>query len=273
MVLPDQPNTGRVVAGWPLSSRCMAAHASGNPWLIGSLDQDQLILATVGSLRVGVIGSCPITPTQLSDLVARVRTVAELNAVAAVLPGCWHLVASVDGVVRVQGSLSGVRRVFHSCCGGVPVAGDRADVLARMVGAGIDEQSLAVRVACGARVPPPMGEHSLWREVRALPPDHYLRMKPHGTVDELRWWQPPKPEVPLSVGAGVVCQALETAVAARKPAQGRLSADLSGGMDSSSLCFWPRERAWRTCSLSGGPRPTRPTMTPCSLPKQPTDCR
>ncbi|MGB6165247.1 MAG: asparagine synthase-related protein, partial [Pseudonocardiaceae bacterium] len=182
-------------------------------------------------------GLCPITTTQLTELVAGVRTVRELDAVARVLPGCWHLLASLDGVVRVQGSLTGVRRVFHTRIQDVPVAGDRADVLAGLAGAGIDEQALAVRVACGPYAPAPVGERSFWRGVQALAPDHYLRIDPPGTVEELRWWHPPEPQLPLTVGAGAVRQALEGAVAARTPAQGRLSADLSGGMDSTSLCF------------------------------------
>ncbi len=237
MVLPDRPDARGVVVRRPSPSQGVVAHASGNPWLVGSLDQDEVTLATVGALRVAVIGSCPVTVTRLTDLVTRVRTAAELDTVAGVLPGCFHLVASIDGVVRVQGSLAGVRRVFHCRIEGVPVAGDRADVLAMVAGSRIDEQMLAVRVACGPKVPPPLGEHSLWRGVRALAPDHYLRIDPSGTVGEVRWWQPPEPEVPLTVGAGAVRQALDTAVAQRRPAQGRLSADLSGGMDSTSLCF------------------------------------
>lgn len=237
MVLPDRPDARQVVAGWPSLSRWVLAHSSGSPWLIGSIDQDEVILATVGSLRVAVIGLCPITATRLADLVARVRTAAELDAVARALPGCCHLMASIDGVVRVQGSLTGVRRVFHTRIDRVPVAGDRADVLAMVAGSGIDEQALAVRVACGPQVPPPVGEYTMWRGVRALAPDHYLRIDPRGTVSEVRWWQAPEPEMPLTIGARAVSQALETAVAARRPVHGRLSADLSGGMDSTSLCF------------------------------------
>jgi asparagine synthase (glutamine-hydrolysing) len=237
MVLPDRPDARRVVAGWPALSRSVLAHASGSPWLVGRVDQDEVIVATVGSLRVAVIGSCPVTATRLTELVAGVRTAAELDAVARVLPGCWHLVASIDGVVRVQGSLTGLRRVFHTRIQGMPVAGDRSDVLARAAGSGIDEQVLAVRVACGPQVAPPVSEHSFWRGVRALAPDHYVRIDPAGTVGELRWWQPPQPAVGLSVGAGAVRAALEAAVAARRPAHGRLGADLSGGMDSTSLCF------------------------------------
>ncbi|MGH4005169.1 MAG: asparagine synthase-related protein [Pseudonocardiaceae bacterium] len=236
IVLPDRPDAQRVVTEWPSQSRWVLAHASGNLWLVGNLDQE-VTLASVGSLRVALIGSCPVTATRLTDLVTRVRTMAELDAVARVLPGCFHLVASVDGVVRVQGSVTGVRRVFHTRIQRVPIAGDRADVLARMTGAGVDEQALAVRVASWWTVPPPLGERSLWRGVRALAHDHYLRIDSSGTVGERRWWQPPEPEMAVTVGAGAVRQALETAVAARRPPPGRLSADLSGGLDSTSLCF------------------------------------
>lgn len=237
MVLPDRPDAQRMIRKWLPSSRCVLRHASGLPWLVGCLNQDEFTHARVGSLRVAVIGVCPITATRLLELIAGVGTVGQLDAVAQVLPGCWHLLASLDGVVRVQGSLTGIRRVFHTRIEDVTVAGDRADVLARLAGAGIDEQVLAVRVACGSYVPAPVGERSFWRGVQALTPDHYLRVDPVGMVNEVRWWCPPEPQLPLIIGAGTVCQALEEAVTARKPAMGRPSADLSGGMDSTSLCF------------------------------------
>jgi hypothetical protein len=57
MVLPDQPDAQRLVADWPSGLRCvLVTHASGNPWLVGSLDRDELTLVTVGSLRVAVLG-------------------------------------------------------------------------------------------------------------------------------------------------------------------------------------------------------------------------
>ncbi|MEO7196058.1 MAG: hypothetical protein ABIZ05_14815 [Pseudonocardiaceae bacterium] len=191
----------------------------------------------MGPLRVEVIGSCPLTPTRLAELMAGVRSVTELDAIAAILPGCWHMVASLAGVVRVQGSLSGLRRVFHTRVGGVLVAGDRADVLARVAGAGIDAQALAVRVACGRQVPPPLCERSFWRDVHAVAPDRYLRIDPEGEARELRWWRPPEPALPLGAGADRVREAPRVALAARGSVLGRVSADLSGGLDSTSLCF------------------------------------
>ncbi|HKR49330.1 MAG TPA: asparagine synthase-related protein [Pseudonocardiaceae bacterium] len=236
VVLPDRPDARRVAVEWPSQSRWALVHPSGNLWLVGSLDQE-VTLASVGSLRVAVIGSCPVTATRLTDLVRSVRTVAELDSVAQALPGSFHLVTSMDGVVRVQGNATGLRRVFTTRIQGIPIAGDRADVLARMAGAGVDEQVLAVRVACWSRMPLPLAQRCLWRGVRALAPDHYLRIDSSGTVSELRWWQPPEPDLALTTGASAVRQALETAIAARRPSRGRLSTDLSGGLDSTSLCF------------------------------------
>lgn len=76
-----------------------------------------------------------------------------------------------------------------------------------------------------------------WPSQSRWAPDHYLRIDSSGTVSERRRWQPPEPEMALTVGAGAVRQTLETAVAARRPPRGRLSADLSGGIDSTSLCL------------------------------------
>ncbi|HEX4246724.1 MAG TPA: asparagine synthase-related protein [Pseudonocardia sp.] len=235
--LPDRPDARPLLEGAMPSVPDIAPHASGRPWLVGHLDRHQVTLAVVGTVRVAVIGTCPVTATRLSELVGRVRSIADLDAVAPELPGSWHLVASVDGVVRVQGGLVGLRRVFHVRVGGVTIAGDRADMLAALSGEGIDEQALAVRVACAGNTPPPLSDQSYWAGVRGLAPGHYLRMHAEGAATETRWWQPPEPTLPLAVGAGPVREALETAVAARRPATGRLSTDLSGGLDSTALCF------------------------------------
>ncbi len=201
IVLPDRPDVQRVATKWPSQSRWALAHASGNSWLLGSLDQE-ITLASVGPLRVAVIGACPVSATRLTDLVAGVRTVAELDAVARALPGCFHLVASVAGAVRVQGSVTGARRVFHTRIQGLPIAGDRADVLTRVANAGTDEQAFAVRVAGWWTVPPRLTERGLPPDLRALDPDHYLRIDSSGTVGELRWRQPLESHTALTVGAG-----------------------------------------------------------------------
>jgi asparagine synthase (glutamine-hydrolysing) len=209
-------------------------HASGRPWLVGTWSPRECTVVTTAQARVAVIGYCPVAATRLAELAASVRLPSDAAALARRLPGSFHLVASVAGVVHVQGVASGLRGVFCTTVDGVPVASNRADVLAALVDADVDEGILATRVVCG-KLPPPLGERSMWGRVSAVPPDHALTLRPDRAAT-VRWWTPPEPCTPLFSGASRLKEVLETAVSGRL-AEGRLSADLSGGMDSTSLCF------------------------------------
>ncbi|MES4907515.1 MULTISPECIES: asparagine synthase-related protein [unclassified Streptomyces] len=190
-----------------------------------------------GPVRLVVIGFCPVTTGRLEELCRRVRTPADVDAVARALPGSFHLVAAVDATTRVQGSVTGLRQVFHTRLGEVPIAADRADVLAAMTGGGIDEGALAARVVCGGMLPPPLADRSVWAGVSTVAHDHCLLLEPGGRAREARWWRAPDPELGLEAGAAELRAALITAVDGRRRDGGGLSADLSGGMDSTSLSF------------------------------------
>ncbi|MGY0057178.1 asparagine synthase-related protein [Streptomyces sp. LZ34] len=189
-----------------------------------------------GPVRLVVIGFCPVTTGRLDELCRRVRTLTDVDAVARALPGSFHLVAAVDATTRVQGSVTGLRQVFHTRLGEVPIAADRADVLAVMTGAGVDAGALAARVVCGGMLPPPLADRSVWAGVSTVAPDHCLLLEP-GRARQSRWWRPPDPELGLEAGAAALRAALITAVDGRRRDRGGLSADLSGGMDSTSLSF------------------------------------
>ncbi|UCM91414.1 asparagine synthase-related protein [Streptomyces marincola] len=240
LVLPDAPFPRAFLD--PVIRLGSVPYPSGRPWLLGRWAPGELIVAGTDSIQAAVIGTCPLTADRLTELISRVRRVEDLDMVTRALPGSFHLVASVAGVLRVQGSLAGVRRVFHTSRDGVALAGDRSDVLATLIGAEIDEQTLAARVACGIRAPAPLAERSMWQGVSPVPPDSYLRVDGRGTTaTTVRWWEPPAPERSLAEGAELVREALRTAVSARSSSAGRVSADLSGGMDSTSLCFLSAE--------------------------------
>ncbi|BDM69689.1 hypothetical protein HEK616_31760 [Streptomyces nigrescens] len=236
VVLPDAASAVEVRAAVPWPAPQVLSHASGRPWLVGRWLPDAVQVATAGPVRVAVIGICPVTATRLSELTARIRTSADIDALAAALPGSCHVIASLDGQVRVQGSITGLHRIFHTHLNGLPVAADRADVLATMTGAGIDERALALRLACGGLVPPPLSDTPLWSGISPLPADHYLLLQDQ-QARQVRWWRPPTPDLSLAAGATALREVLETAMAGRAPSAGRLSSDLSGGMDSTSLCF------------------------------------
>ncbi|MFI2241913.1 lasso peptide isopeptide bond-forming cyclase [Streptomyces chrestomyceticus] len=235
-VLPDTPAGAAARSAVPIAAPQVVAHASGRPWLVGRWGRDQCVTAAAGPVRVAVIGVRPVTAARLARLAAQVRTPADVDRMAASLPGACHLAVSFGGQMRLQGTATGLRRVVHARLHGTTVAADRADLLAAMTRAPVDEHALAVRAACRGVLPSPLSEQTMWSGVVALPPGDCL-VWDRDRVRQARWWRPPGPREPLETGARAVRTALEAATS-RQPAPGeRLSSDLSGGMDSTSLCF------------------------------------
>ncbi|MBD2892951.1 asparagine synthase-related protein [Spirillospora sp. NPDC000708] len=229
-VLPDTPEAA-AMAG-PAASRF--EHASGRPWIVGRWERESVVSATCGRDRVVLFGPADTTPDELERVLARVRSVRELDALCGRLAGCFHLVASIDGRVRVQGAVSAARQVFHTSLGGVTVAA--AAPMSLPGDHRVDEELLAARLV--APWPPwPIGETPLWTGIEAVPAGCYLEIGPDGRGRPVRWWTPPEPHLPLADGARRVRRALRDAVAVRARGVKTISADLSGGMDSTSLCF------------------------------------
>ncbi|MEU0124915.1 asparagine synthase-related protein [Streptomyces albidoflavus] len=211
-------------------------HASGRPWLVGRWTADELLWAEAGPVRVAVIGAAPPGPEPLLRAAGRARTPRDLDALARSLPGSFHLVASLGGRVRAQGTVSAVRQIFHTRVGGVTVAANRARPLVRLSGAEMDSGALTLRLM-GSPPPWPLTERTLWQGVERLAHDHYLELSPTGSHQEVPWWTPPEPDVPLAAGKDAIREALAEAVGVRTHGGGTVSADLSGGMDSTSVCF------------------------------------
>ncbi|MFF7445901.1 MULTISPECIES: lasso peptide isopeptide bond-forming cyclase [unclassified Streptomyces] len=235
-VFTDREDAAAVARSFAHPGTRTLEHPSGRPWLVGHWDDQEIVAAHVGSASLAVLGCCPIDAAELERHTGRLRDLAELDALARTLPGSFHLVAALDGQLRVQGTASGLRLVFHAAVDGVQVAASRADVLAAALGAEPDAQQLAVRLLWPA--PYPLFETSLWREVTAVPPQDALIVGADGrSARHSRWWTPPEPVRTLTDGAPSVREALTEAVDARTRQGGVVSCDLSGGLDSTSICF------------------------------------
>lgn len=210
-------------------------HASGRPWLVGWWSDEEITVAAAGDTRLAVIGVCPFDTQRLVREAERLRDLTDLDRLACTMPGSFHLVASLGGQVRVQGSASGLRLVFHTRLGGVTVAADRADLLGELSNASVDERQVAVRLL--SLVPHPLALTPLWRGVQAVEPGHCLMIEADGRSHQRRWWTPPIPERSLAAGATALREALVSAVNVRSGGGGTVSCDLSGGMDSTTMCF------------------------------------
>ncbi|MBB4965417.1 asparagine synthase [Saccharothrix violaceirubra] len=153
-----------------------------------------------------------------------------MDRVVGALPGSHHVIASLEGEVRAQGTISNTRRMFV----GGDVAANRADLVAELVDAGVDEEAVALRLLFPS-VPHPLTSSTMWREVAAVPPGHYAA--PGSTPDVVRWWTPPTPHLALAEGAERLRDALTSAVADNARSRPSISCDLSGGMDSTPVGY------------------------------------
>lgn len=231
VVLPD--HEAALAVARRIGAPGTLTHPSGRPWLVGRWRDDEITVVAAGDVRLAVIGWCPadVAKAELGRAASALRDLAHLDDLARRLPGSFHLVASLGGRCRVQGTASGLRLVFHRRIDGVVVAADRADVLGE---ARIDEQSLAVRLLFPT--PHPLLERTMWRDVECVPPGGALLMD--GERARLtRWWQNPEPARGLAESVPLVRDALVTAVDVRTSRGGTVACDLSGGLDSTSITF------------------------------------
>ncbi|MFD0312671.1 lasso peptide isopeptide bond-forming cyclase [Streptomyces flavalbus] len=235
-VLTDRGDAATVARSLRRTGTRVIEHASGRPWLVGHWDDREIVSVRVRSVSLALVGDFAVGAEELERVAARLRDLAELDAWARAQPGSFHLVAALDGRIRVQGTASGLRLVFHASVGGVTVAATRADVLAAALDRPPDPGELAVRLLWPT--PHPLYERPLWHGITAVAPQDWLHLGPDGNgVRHSRWWTAPEPVRTLTDGAPRVREALADAVGVRTGRGGVVSCDLSGGLDSTSVCF------------------------------------
>lgn len=233
-VLPDADLARPVGTVLGIHASQQISHVSGRPWLLGCWSKDAVTVGEARQTKIAMMGQHAMTSAKLTEVANRTSTVADLDRLAKSLVGSSHLVASVAGRVRAQGTVTGVRRVFHTCCDGAVIASDRADVLAWLLDAPLDQDRLAVYLLDPLVLYPFAGQ-TVWQGVELLQCDHYLALDNEGRHRQVKWWSPPDPVVPLAEGVPALRDALSAAVAIRVRGRELVSCDLSG-LDSTAVC-------------------------------------
>jgi asparagine synthase (glutamine-hydrolysing) len=244
VVVPDCVIAPELMLRLGRQARRMVPHASGRPWLLGCWAEGQLVVAMAGQTLLATAGTCSLSAAELAARLKDVRGLADIETAVRGARGSLHVIASVGGRGYARGSASGVRRVYHTTIGGVTVCADRARTLAWLVGAEVDTSHLAARLASPV-LPHPVAGGAMWRGVHAVVPAQALHLERDGSHRVATWWQPPPAELPLARGAVALRGALRDAVALRVRPGEVLGADLSGGMDSTSVCFLAAEAGAR----------------------------
>ncbi|GAA1912784.1 asparagine synthase-related protein [Streptantibioticus ferralitis] len=244
VVLPDREIHPDVMRRLRQRALQLVAHPSGRPWLVGAWSPGELTVVAAGEVRLAVAGTCSLTTEELTERARRVRGLAAVESELSKAHGSFHVIASVGGHTYVRGTLSGERRVYLASVEGGTVCADRARTLAWLTSAELDAAQLAVRLT-GFTAPHPLAGGGLWRGVHGVVPGEALHLEPGGQWHTAWWWQAPESELPLAEAAPALRQALRAAVALRVRPGEVLGADLSGGMDSTSLCFLAAEAGAR----------------------------
>jgi asparagine synthase (glutamine-hydrolysing) len=233
VMVPDSQAAASVASDEVLAgARVLARHASGRPWLVGTVRAVEVQEAASPGGRVVAVGEVLADPRQVAAAARRGPT-GLLG-----LPGSFQLGQSVPGGgLRVWTDPVGYRRVFRARLGGVDVMADHAGPLADLLGAELDPVWWSGRL-CSPDMPGPLAEaHSPYLGVLPVPAGCMLdTFAEGGAVCCARWWEPPTPDLSLPEGAELLREALATAVAERvRRAGGPVSIQLSGGLDSAAL--------------------------------------
>jgi asparagine synthase (glutamine-hydrolysing) len=217
-------------------------HDSGRPWLAGHWAEGEIDLFVSGSRRLAISGCGQAGHAGRAGRdaaqreLSRARSLRDLDHLIRALPGSFHVFASFGGTTRSQGTVSTRRQIFYAQIAGMTMASTGPSALTAIMGARLDEDTLALRLLSPV-APWPLSLRSVWCGVRQLAVGCWLQVDRDGGHRAVNWWHPPRDRLPRAEAAGAVRAVLRDAVAARTSDRAVVSADLSGGLDSTSLCF------------------------------------
>ncbi|MEV0621714.1 asparagine synthase-related protein [Nonomuraea sp. NPDC050404] len=241
-VLPDENLPRAARQSLVVRGHVLARHATGRPWIVGrgyrenpsGHQSNDLRLSSCGPFRVAVAGFCPISAKELQRAVDQAAKDGHHDRLAR-LPGSYYLILSEGGKTQAYGDAAGLARLFYAKFADKVIAGNRAGVLAELVGSEIDERWLAARLLA-PEMPATLRCSMLspFRGVTPVPPGHRIQLGGAAVTVE-RYWSPPEPTLHLAEGAERLSVALTDAVAIRASSAPKVSVQLSGGLDSTAL--------------------------------------
>ncbi|MFJ5680998.1 asparagine synthase-related protein [Streptomyces sp. NPDC093097] len=211
-------------------------HQSGSTWLLAKTLHASLLVAEAGARRLALFGEFHVDAGCLARLLDRYNDADGVMTAAHEFAGSFHILYTDGQATHIQGSASGLRQVFYVKRADGPYAvSDSVEVLARLTGA-----APRLEMAAWGLIHPGLDygltQETCWTGVRRLPADQRLQVC-GDRVTTTTWWRPPAAALSIAEGAPALRTALEEAVSVRAATAEGLSADLSGGMDSTSLCF------------------------------------
>ncbi|MCT1833286.1 asparagine synthase-related protein [Kocuria palustris] len=235
IALPDDDNAAGVMNRITTRVTHRLNYPSGRPWLVMSLPIHAPFLISSDQTAV-VIGPVGMDQKALDRCVNSVHSPVDFARMQRDHAGSFSVFATCRGALYASGPALETRRVFRADIDGVPILSDRADVLADLGGFAMDHTTVALRLSRG--VPHPFDGVSMWQGISPIPGGEYVVVDEDNHVETRTWWSRPEPVLNRADGARLLREAIAEAVAVRVPASGPLACDLSGGLDSTPLCYF-----------------------------------
>ena len=236
VALPDNDAAASIADRLGGPERVLASHVSGRPLLVGTLSGNRLISGSADETCVSVVGQCAVTQEEMNRYAARASAPTDFSRVQLQCSGSFLTFGSYQGNVYASGQALETRRLWWCSIGENTVISDRADVLAELADLAFDETAIALRLLPAQ--PHPIDQIGLWSGVQPLPGDQALLVGQDGEARRITWWNMPSEDVDLQNGAVAFRDALEKAVTSRTAGNTEVVCDLSGGLDSTPICYF-----------------------------------
>ncbi|MFD8530528.1 asparagine synthase-related protein [Streptosporangium canum] len=240
VVLPDIPLRPSLVDEIvKYAGKVLFRHPSGSPWIIGD-DSRRIVHAGNSDIDVILIGNsaAELTAGDLSRLINGKSSVVDLDSDAARLAeGDLLFFARERTRMRSQAPLFLTRSLCWTTLDGVPLISDDQFAIKSIAGLRPDPAVLASRLT-DAEISHAFGLRSIWQGVHTVGPGEWLDSRGgHAPVRKV-WWRPPRPDRSVGELADELREAISGALSFRTAGHQEVSADLSGGLDSTTLGFF-----------------------------------
>ncbi|MGB8996368.1 MAG: albusnodin/ikarugamycin family macrolactam cyclase [Pseudonocardiaceae bacterium] len=202
-------------------------------WVLGTSSGAWQRHAAAPGVLVDVIGFSPASRDQVCSAAREFALSGDLMVLDSIASGSGALIVREPQRVTVLTDLAGVWPVFYTTVGGSLVYSSSVSVVARYAGNEVDEQWLAARLLVGG-MPAAWSDGSPYQRVAAVPAGGVFLADHSGRAVVVRR-DLPLGSLGFAEGAQRLAGALTTAVRGRMGAHRGRSADLSGGLDSSTV--------------------------------------
>ncbi|WP_433020155.1 albusnodin/ikarugamycin family macrolactam cyclase [Kribbella sp. CA-294648] len=202
-------------------------------WVVDAPTDRWRVVGDQTGCRLLVAGNCYASDIELVAGLDAVRQ--ESWRELTVWPGSYWAVADNGETHAVITDVAGARPVFFTPHQGTMAWATEAGPLAELTGTPLDLMAVVARMTCPT-VPDITGSETTYERVQRLPGGHVLVITA-GHHARVAQYEPELADASFGEAAQNLRHALVTAIDARVQSVDRLSADFSGGLDSTSLAL------------------------------------